>query len=112
MSQENDINDILGKKPKLEDVTELLADYQYAWREIGTALKVKAGKLMGLRQSPDSDSSKLTDVIRLWTSTKCSPVTWDNLIASVESDTAGNLADLGDYMRSELAKDKYFKKYD
>jgi hypothetical protein len=38
-------------------------------------------------------------------------VTWDNLIASVESDTAGNLADLGDYMRSELAKDKYFNKY-
>jgi hypothetical protein len=111
MSQ-NDINDILGKKPKLEDVTELLADYQYAWREIGTALKVKAGKLMSLVHSSDSVSNKLIDVIRMWINSKCSPVTWDNLIASVESDTAGNLADLGDYMRSELAKDKYFKKYD
>jgi hypothetical protein len=107
----NDIYDILDKKPKLHHVIELLAYHDHLWQQIGQALQVRRNVLNGLKTSVQPNRIKLSDVIQSWFETKPSPVTWGNLIACLNTKTAGELNTLAQEIRDNLAEDKYFDEY-
>lgn len=107
----DDIQLIIEKGPEKKDFLELLADYAYAWKELGEALGCREGFLSGLERKNSPDMGKLSDVYSHWKDTMCSPMTWKQVLEAVESKTFGEKKGLASEIRNKLSEDDYFKKY-
>ena len=106
----NDINKILSKKPDKRHVVELLAQNAYEYKKLALALDVDDGFVEGLKSS-DDDIVNLDKIIRQWIQTRCSPVTWNIIIESVESVIFGKNLELGEKIRNWLKEDEHFVYY-
>ena len=106
----NDINKVLNKKPDKRHVMELLAENAYKYKELAIALDVDHTFVKGLKYS-DTDIIKLDEIIQQWIETRCSSVTWNTIIESVESVIFGKKVDLGEKIRNWLKEDKHFCYY-
>lgn len=84
--------DVLKEAPNEHDLLDLLADVDSMWQEVGLALVVDGNFLEGLQKEKDSNTTKLSKVIRCWINTKSSPVTWETVIAAMEGRVVNNKA--------------------
>ena len=78
--------------PNVYDVLKLLASVSARWQEIGLALAVSSNDLEKIQQVPDRAEVKLSKVINTWINTKSSPITWENIISSIEGPIVNNKA--------------------
>ena len=106
----NDINKILNKKPDKRHVVEVLAQNAHDYKKLALALDIDDGFVGGLEYN-DDDIVKLDKIIRQWIQTRCSPVTWNVIIKSVESVIFGKNLDLGEKIRNWLKEDEHFDYY-
>ena len=106
----NDINKVLNKKPDSRDVVELLAQSAHDYKVLAIALGVDHTFVEGLKYS-DKDIINLDKIIQRWIQTRCSPVTWNTIIESVESVIFGKNLELGEKIRNSLKEDKQFIYY-
>ena len=104
----NDIEKVLNKKPDKRHVVELLAENAYEYKELAIILGVDHTFVEGLKIK---DIINLDKIIQQWIQTRCSPVTWDTIIESVESVTFGKNLELGEKIRNWLKEDKHFVYY-
>ena len=101
-----DIDDLLDKKPRRRDLVTLLADIDYKWEKIGTALDVPEKVLGSLRRSiVDDDTIKLIRVIGNWFDTMPTEVTWKTILTAIEGPIVKHCA-TGMKIREFLAKQK------
>ena len=70
----------------------LLASVSAHWQEIGLALAVSSNNLEKIQQVPYSREVKRSKVIETWINTKSSPITWENIIFSIEEPIVNNKA--------------------
>ena len=91
----NDINKVLKKKPDNRHVVEVLAQNAHDYKVLAIALGVDHTFVEGLKYT-DKDIINLDKIIHRWIQTKCSPVTWNVIIQSVESVIFGKNLDLGE----------------
>ena len=87
--------------PNVHDVLKLLASISAHWQEIGLSLAVCSNDLEKIQQVPDSAEVKLSKVINTWINTKSSPITWENVISSIEGPIVSNKKK-GDEIRKYL----------
>ena len=80
-----DIAQLLKKEPNLTDLLTLLADIEYEWHKIGVALEVEQNVLESCDKSSKDNGYKLFKVIKSWTTSMTSEVTWEAVIAAIES---------------------------
>ena len=71
---------------------KLLANVSAHWQKIGLALAVSSNELEKIQQGLDSAEVKLSKVINTWINTKSSPITWENIISSIEGPIVNNKA--------------------
>ena len=101
----------MKKEPNLTDLFTLLADIEYEWHNIGVALEVKQSVLESCDRSSKDDSYKLFKVIKTWTTSMTSEVTWEAVIAAVESPIVKHKS-TAVKMRTFLAKPEVRYKYE
>ena len=89
---------------------ELLAQNAYEYKKLALALDVDEGFVEGLKSS-DDDIVNLDKIIRRWIQTRCSPVTWNVIIESVESVIFGTNLELGEKIRTWLKENEHFLYY-
>ena len=106
----NNIYKVLGKKPDKRHVVELLAQNAHEFKNLALALGVDHGFVKGLNSSDDTIIN-LDKIIRQWIQTRCSPVTWNTIIESVESVIFGKNLYLGEKIRNWLKEDENFAYY-
>ena len=80
-----DIAQLLKREPNITDLLTLLADIDYEWHKIGVTLEVCESVLESCIRSNEDNSYKLFKVIKAWTTSMTSEVTWEAVIAAVES---------------------------
>ena len=97
-------------KPKLNDLSGLLADINYEWEIIGVALEVQEGVLGGLRYSNQSDKIKMSRVVRSWMDAIPSEISWLTVIEAVEGPVV-NHPSTAMKMRQYLAKPDVQSRY-
>ena len=107
---ENNINKILNKKPDKRHVVEVSAQNAHKYKKLALALDIYDRFVEGLKSS-DDDIVNLDKIIRRWIQTRCSPVTWNVIIESVESVIFGKNLELGEKIRNWLKEDKNFDYY-
>ena len=107
---ENDINEVLKKEPEKRHVVKLLAQNAHEYRKLALALDIEDGFVEGLNKSDDSIIN-LDNVLRQWIRSRCSSVTWNVIIESVESVTFGMNLKLGENIRKWLKEDEHFAYY-
>ena len=100
----------MKKEPNLRDLLSLLADIEYEWHKIGLALEVEERVLVKCTRSTDDDGDKLYRVIKSWTTTITSDITWENIIDTVEGPIVKHKATAAK-IRSFLAKPEVCAKY-
>ena len=70
---------------------ESLAEIEHLWQKIGRALRVKDHIIEGLHtDGTRDDQSKLSKVLQEWKDSKCSDVTWANVIDALERPIVNN----------------------
>ena len=106
----NDLNKVLNKKPDKRHVVEVLAQNAHEYKKLALALDIDDGFVGGLK-SNDDDIVNLDNIIRKWIQTRCSPVTWNVVVESVESVIFGKNLDLGEKIRNWLKEDEHFGYY-
>ena len=89
---------------------ELLAQNAYEYKKLALALDIDDGFVEGLKSS-DDDIVNLDKIIRRWIQTRCSPVTWNVIIESVESVIFGTNFELGERIRTWLKENEHFLYY-
>ena len=89
---------------------KLLAQNAHDYKKLALALEIEDGFVEGLNNSDDSIIN-LDHVLRQWIKSRCSPVTWNVIIESVESVIFGKNLDLGDKIRNWLREDEHFIYY-
>ena len=106
-----DITQLLKKEPNLTDLLILLADIEYEWHNIGVALEVEQNVLESCYRSNENNSYKLFKVINSWMTSMTSEVTWEAVIAAVESRIVKHKS-TAVKMRTFLAKPEVRYKYE
>ena len=106
-----DIAQLLKKEPNLTDLLTLLADIKYEWHNIGIALEVKQSVLESCKRSNEDNGYNLFKVINTWMTSMTSEVTWQSIIAAVESPIV-NHKSTAVKMRMFLAKPEVRIKYE
>ena len=106
-----DIPRLLKKEPNLTDLLTLLANIEHEWHKIGIALEVKHSVLESCDRSNKDDGYKLFKVIKTWTTSMTSEVTWEAIIAAVESPIVKHKS-TAVKMRMFLAKPEVQFKYE
>lgn len=92
MTKPSTITAVLKETPSEHDLLHLLADINSIWQEIGLAFGVDRNFLEGLQKGNDSNTTKLSKVIRCWMNKKSPPVTWETAIAAMEGRVINNKA--------------------
>ena len=84
--------DVLKEAPNARDLLNLLADVNNMWQELGLALGVESNFMEGLEKEKNSNTTKLSKVIRRWINKKPSPITWETVITAIEGCIINNKA--------------------
>ena len=101
----------MRKKPNITDLLTLLADIEYEWHKIGVALEVHESVLESCNKSNEDNSYKLFKVVKTWMTSITSEVTWEAVIAAVESPIVKHKS-TAVKMRMFLAKPEVHIKYE
>ena len=101
---------MLKKVPEQLDLLNLLACIEDKWYEVGSSLRVQTRVLNGLSQSNKTNTMRLAQVLISWRDTTSSPVTWENIIRSVEGPIVGQHA-TAETIREYLIKPEVYSKY-
>ena len=97
------------KEPILSDIQECLIGMASKWRDLGTCLGVKSGKLESLAHDVSmSDTTRLTEVANEWDNSRCSPHTFEKLISCLK--TLGKINYIETIMRMLERKRSYYSK--
>ena len=80
---------VLREVPEHLDLLNLLANIEHKWYEVGSSLGVQTSVLNGLSQSNKTNMVRLAEVLTSWRDTTSSPVTWENIIRSMEGPIVG-----------------------
>ena len=105
-----DITAVLQNVPDLHDLLNLLQNIADEWYEIGILLKVEDSFLHGLFESARDNTTKLHKVLTRWMNMMTSPVTWQNIISSVEGPIIANHS-TADRIREFLFQQEGYSKY-
>ena len=89
---------------------KLLGEYGHKYMQLALALDIDDEFVEGFKPN-DDDIINLNNILRRWIQTRCSPVTWNTIIESVESVTFGKNLDLGEKIRNWLKEDEHFHYY-
>ena len=89
---------------------KLLGEYGHKHIQLALALDIDDEFVEGFKPN-DDDIINLNSILRQWIRTRCSPVTWNTIIESVESVTFGKNLDLGEKIRNWLKEDEHFHYY-
>lgn len=73
-----------------KDLLKLLADISSQWEMIGLSLNLSSNFLDGLRSRSSSHMSNLSKVLQKWMDSRPSPVTWETILAAIESPIVSN----------------------
>ena len=76
---------ILSLCPELHDAFKCTRCRAAKWNELGQMLNVSFDFREQLQMKIMSDEGKLEAILHKWIESKCSPVTWSNLIDALES---------------------------
>ena len=87
-----------------------MAKNAYEYKELAIVLDVDHTFVEGLKYS-DEDIINLDKIIQRWIETRCSPVTWNTIIESVESVFFGKNLELGVKIRNWLRENEHFAYY-
>ena len=99
----------MKKVPEHYDLLGRLAEIKHKWYELGLSLQVKQNVLESL-QDGTNDMKKLNKVLTSWRDTESSPVTWENIIESVEGSIVEQVP-TAQKIREYLAKPEVYSKY-
>ena len=105
----NDIREILKKSPMIHDLTHVLSEIAFEWRNIGESLEVPFGELKNIQYDTRPDD-RLREALHKWIDLRTSPVTWETLLRVLEIPPV-NKPRIADTVRKYLAKDDVFKRY-
>ena len=105
-----DITAVLRKVPEQLDLLNLLACIEHKWYEVGSSLGVRTSVLDGLSQSNKTNMVRLAEVLTSWRDTTSSPITWENIIRSVEGPIIGQHS-TAVTIREYLIKPEVYSKY-
>ena len=105
-----DITAVLQKVPDLHDLLNLLQNIADEWHKIGLSLCVSESVISGLSQSAEDNTVKLYKVLTHWMDTMSSPITWQNIISSVEGPIIANHS-TADRIREFLSQQEVYSKY-
>ena len=72
-------------QPEVIDVYNCLKSQSLKWNEIGRELKVHFEFRKGLESQRNSDDDKLESIIDKWKECECSVVSWNTIIATLDS---------------------------
>ena len=100
----------MKKVPDHHDLLNLLAKIKHKWYELGLSLQVEESVLESCLQDGTNDMKKLNKALTSWRDTMSSPVTWKNIIESVEGPIVGQVA-TAKKIREYLAKPEVYSKY-
>lgn len=84
-----------------DKICHLLNKIDYKWYEIGLSLRVHRRFLNDLKRSQGCSYHKLKKVIQMWKDTEPSPITWETVIAAVESCIV-NEKELANHIRQSV----------
>ena len=105
------LSDILKKEPDFYVLLELLAEIEHLWQKIGRALHVKNNFIEGLHTDCTRDNqSKLSKILQEWKDSKCSDVTWGNVIDALGRPIVNNKR-IADNVRNYLSDPEVYSKY-
>ena len=86
-----------------------MANINDKWNEIGIALGVEENVLSGLRQSQNTNTVKLSEVINSWITTKSkTTVTWETVISAIGGPVVNNkqkAMEIREYLIAHYTKD-------
>ena len=99
------IINILKETPNKYEVFRLLYKIREKWYDIGLSLQVRQNVLDNLKCSQKFDVEKLFAVIDNVLTTQLFPVTWETIIAAIESPIV-NKKELADIIRQYLSTSK------
>ena len=99
----------MKKVPERNDLLNLLSKIKHKWYELGLSLQVEESVLESL-QDGTNDMKKLNKVLTSWRDTMLSPVTWKNIIESIEGPIVEQAA-TAKKIREYLAKPEVYSKY-
>ena len=93
-----DDTSILKQPPSSLDLFHLIKCHSSRWDEFARELRVPSDKRQSLRQNIGlEDEGRLERVVMKWIESRCSPVTWQNIIHTLLSmelkTTAGSVQD-------------------
>ena len=100
-----DITSILKETPTRYELFCLLNDMRDKWYDIGLSLQVRRNILDDLKQSEDSNLTKLLNVCDNWLTTEPSPVMWETVITTIDSLVVNNKSK-ADLIRQYLSTGK------
>ena len=101
----------MKQKPNRTDLLTLLADIEYEWHKIGLALEVEERVLESCDRSNEDNSHKLFKVIKSWMTSMVTEVTWETIIAAIESPIV-NHKSTAVKIRMFLAKPEVCSRYE
>lgn len=104
------VEQILGKTPKKNDLMDVLTPVMARWDMIGVQLEVDDDVIDGLRTSPAANNTKLDTILTEWMNNTQPPVTWDTIIAVIESNPIRNRRVAGQ-IREFLRRPDIIQKY-
>ena len=99
----------MKKVPDHHDLLNLLAKIKHKWYELGLSLRVEDSVLESLHDGAN-DMKKLNKALTSWRDTMSSPITWKNIIESVEGPIVGQVA-TAKIIREYLTKPEVYSKY-
>ena len=105
-----DITTVLQKVPDEFELLSLLADISRKWYEIGVSLRIRLSFLDQLSHSHKTDMVKLSEVMTEWKVTMSSPVTWENIISSLEGPIVQHPS-IALEIRNYLTRPEVYPKY-
>ena len=105
-----DITTVLQKVPDKHDLLNLLVDIDYEWEKIGISLGIPESVLDHLSQSNEDDTTNLCEVLTHWMDTMPSPVTWENIIRSLEGPIVQHPS-TAHKIRNYLTKPEVYSEY-
>ena len=99
-----DDNPILEKSPNSSEVFDLIKCHADRWDEFGIELQVSLETRDSLRHDVAlGDRSRLDRVVMKWIQSQCSPVTWKNIIHTLESmDLKVTARKVQDYLKHQV----------
>ena len=101
----------IDKEPKIFDICNSLANYNYKWRSIGEGLEVRDGDLSSIECNKSDDGEKLAAVLRKWKESCCSPYTWRNICNVLKAPAINLIKPAEDICKSLSEGGDLYEKY-